>query len=180
LFLVWRPGRDRGLPNYSAAARRRAIPAGPGLIHVKASVAGAVYLPGRECPMALIEWSKNFEIGVPAIDREHRELVALVNRVYGRLIAPGSDITISDFLGEIHARIAAHFESEERLMRARRYDQLEAHAAEHERLLDEIRAMIRDYEHQREYDELRFAARLSEWFSKHFQSHDARLRELLS
>jgi hemerythrin len=125
--------------------------------------------------MALIEWREEFTVGVPSIDREHRELIALVNRAHARLDDPRSDVTISDFLGEIYARIAGHFESEERVMRAARYDQTELHAAEHERLLDEMRAMMRAYEHRHLFEEQEFAGRLRDWFVNHFRTHDARL-----
>ncbi len=129
--------------------------------------------------MILIEWSEEFTIGVPAIDREHREIVALVNRVYAQLADPDSDVTISDFLGELHARMAAHFETEEQLMRTRRYDQTEQHVAEHERLLDELREMMDQYEQAREYDETHLARRLGDWFTLHFKVHDSRLRDRL-
>lgn len=125
--------------------------------------------------MALIEWRKEFQVGVPAIDREHEELIALVNRAHDRMDAPGSDLTISDFLGEIYARIAAHFESEERVMRERHYDQYTEHAAEHERLLDEMRDMMRAYEHRHLYEEQDFARHLRDWFVNHFKTHDARM-----
>ena len=125
--------------------------------------------------MALIEWREEFRVGVPVIDREHRELIELINRVHGRMDAPGSDVTIYDFLGEIYARIAAHFESEERVMRENNYDQTDVHVAEHERLLDEMRAMLRAYERHRVYEEPAFAGHLRDWFVNHFRTHDARL-----
>ncbi len=88
--------------------------------------------------MALIEWRKEFETGVPDVDHEHRELVGLINDLHSE-IGQGADAArIRDFLGEVFARIAAHFALEESIMRKHRYDEYEAHKQEHEHLLDEI------------------------------------------
>ncbi len=129
--------------------------------------------------MPLIEWDEKFSVGVAAVDHEHRGLIALVNEAHERLARPGAAAAVADLLGEIHARIAAHFALEERLMQEQRYDGYAEHKADHERLLDEIRDIMDDYADNRVYDELRFARRLAEWFSVHFQTHDARLHKSL-
>ncbi len=130
--------------------------------------------------MSLIEWKQEFSVGVPAVDYEHRELIGLINQVHERLNTQGSDMTIAEFLGEIYARIAAHFALEEKIMRERRYDQYDDHKADHERLLDEIRDIMDDHESRRRYDEHDFARRLGAWFTEHFRTRDARLHQHLA
>jgi hemerythrin-like metal-binding protein len=129
--------------------------------------------------MSLVEWREEFKLGVASVDHEHRELIALINKVHDRMAEPGSDLTIAEYLGEIYARIAAHFALEERIMREARYDRYAAHKEDHERLLDEIRDIMDDYEDRRLYDESRLAARLTLWFTGHFKTHDARLHHRL-
>jgi hemerythrin-like metal-binding protein len=130
--------------------------------------------------MALIEWEDKFRVGVPAVDHEHRELIDLINTLHGRLAGEGTDTAVTDFLGEIYTRIAAHFALEEKIMRARRYDQYGDHKADHERLLDEIRDIMDDYEDRRSYSEDVLGARLRDWFGTHFGTHDARLHQHLA
>jgi len=129
--------------------------------------------------MSLIEWKEQYAIGIPAVDTEHRELIALINEVHRRLRAGEEGLTVSDFLGEIFARISAHFALEERVMRERHYDQLPAHKADHERLLDGIRDIMDDYEDRKDFDAAAFAMRLDAWFGEHFRTHDARLHRHL-
>jgi hemerythrin-like metal-binding protein len=129
--------------------------------------------------MSLVEWREEYNLGVASVDHEHRELIALINKVHEKMAEPGSDVTIAEYLGEIYARIAAHFALEERLMRERGYDQFAEHKADHERLLDDIRDIMDDYEDRRLYDESRFADRLNHWFTDHFRTHDARLHHHL-
>ena len=59
---------------------------------------------------------------------------------------------VSEVLGEIHARIAAHFALEEKIMREAHYDRFEAHKEDHEHLLDEIRDIMDAYEDRAEFD----------------------------
>ena len=128
--------------------------------------------------MALIEWRNEFQVGVPAVDHEHRELIALINHLHDDLKARGAG-AVSECLGEIFARISAHFALEERIMRDARYDQYPAHKADHERLLDDIRDIMDDYEDRRQFDDAVLAQRLSDWFGVHFKTHDARLHHKL-
>ncbi|MEK7711610.1 MAG: bacteriohemerythrin [Pseudomonadota bacterium] len=131
--------------------------------------------------MALIDWKDEFAIGIPAVDFEHRELIGLINELHAQLTQPGApQDAVAAFLGEINVRIGAHFALEEKEMRERQYDQLAAHKADHERLLDEIRDLMDRYEDDQNFDEQELARRLRDWFVAHFGSHDARLHRYLA
>lgn len=127
--------------------------------------------------MALIDWDERFRVGIAAVDHEHRELIGLINALHERL---GGGYAVADFLGEIYARISAHFALEEKIMRARNYDQYDDHKTDHERLLDEIRDIMDDYEDQRIYQDEILADRLRHWFGDHFRTRDARLHLFLA
>ena len=130
--------------------------------------------------MPLIEWRDSFRVGVPSVDHEHEELIALINRLHAQLSAEGANADVSEMLGEIYGGISSHFALEERLMREHRYFEYEAHKAEHERLLDEIREIMDDYEIGAYGDlEDRLGQRLNDWFTLHFKTFDARLHAFL-
>jgi hemerythrin-like metal-binding protein len=126
--------------------------------------------------MPLIEWRKEFETGISDVDHEHRELVDLINRLHEHVAAGADPDRVSDFLGEVFARIGAHFALEESIMRKYGYDEYEAHKAEHERLLDEIRDIMdgatTEYAHA-------LSTVVRDWFVNHFKSKDARLHRKL-
>ena len=90
--------------------------------------------------MSLIEWRKEFETGVSDVDHEHRELVELINRLHDQVEAGAGKEKIQVFLGEVFARISAHFALEETIMRKYRYDEYIEHKADHEELLDQLQA----------------------------------------
>jgi hemerythrin-like metal-binding protein len=130
--------------------------------------------------MALIGWRKEFETGIPDVDHEHMELVQLINELHDRLGEKTDPETVEEFLGEVFAKISAHFALEETVMRKYNYDEYEAHKAEHEKLLDEIRDIMDDYAAGKftDYEE-RLATRVRDWFVNHFKTKDARLHRKL-
>ena len=129
--------------------------------------------------MGLLHWEKRYSVGIEAVDHEHRELVELINRLHEKATMQGSKVAVLGFFGDLYKAISAHFALEERFMRERGYDQLAPHKGDHERLLDEIRDLMEDYEVNDLFDETLLAQRLDAWFSRHFESHDARLHRAL-
>jgi len=126
--------------------------------------------------MTLIEWRKEFETGVPDVDHEHRELVDLINRLHERLREGSTPEEVREFLGEVFARIAAHFALEESIMRKHVYDEYAGHKAEHEKLLDEIRDIMDGAE---EGYTGALSTAVADWFVNHFKTKDARLHRKL-
>lgn len=130
--------------------------------------------------MSLIEWKDQYALGVPEVDHEHRELIALINDLYQSMLATTSDVDVDDFLGELYARISAHFALEEKIMRDNNYDEYADHKEDHECLLDGIRDLMDDYEDGVQVDIEQFGKRLDDWFSEHFRTRDARLHRKIS
>jgi hemerythrin len=129
--------------------------------------------------MGLLHWEKRYSVGIEAVDHEHRELVELINRLHEQARAQGSKVAVLGFFGDLYKAISAHFALEERFMREKGYDELRQHKIDHERLLDEIRDIMEDYEVTDLFEERLLAQRLDAWFSRHFESHDARLHRAL-
>jgi len=129
--------------------------------------------------MSLIEWQDEYAIGIPSVDFEHRELIQLINETYACLQNADSETIVLESLGEIYAKISAHFALEEKIMRERDYDQYQDHKDDHERLLDDSRDIMDSYEDGSYFDQDSFGQRLRDWFGAHFKSKDARLHKYL-
>lgn len=131
--------------------------------------------------MALIEWRDAFLTGDSAVDFEHKELVDLINQLYEKLDMKNADVdVVSEFLGEINAKISAHFALEERMMRAAGYVEFDDHKEDHEELLDDIREIMISYDdgaYETFADTL--GQHLTKWFTRHFATFDARLHGAL-
>ncbi len=129
--------------------------------------------------MPLLDWKDEFETGIVYIDYEHRRLVELINETCANLGPHSSDERVAECLGDLYARICAHFALEERLMREKKYALYEVHKADHEKLLEEMRYMMDAFEAGacetcgKTLDDC-----LSAWFHKHFKTEDARFETL--
>ena len=129
--------------------------------------------------MAQIEWSQEFSIGNATIDREHKLLIAQINQLYEQLSLPIDTEAIETLLTEIQTDISAHFVLEELLMHEVGFAEFEGHKQDHERLLDQIQDMIFHFREDPKNGEELLKNRMSDWFSHHFKSFDARLHDQL-
>lgn len=129
--------------------------------------------------MAPIEWKPKFSVGDSAVDHEHRELVELVNTAAAAILAGRPDADVDRCLGDLLRAISAHFAHEEKQMRRAGYDELSAHKADHERLLDELRDIMDAAPGAASSPAERLTAVLEAWFTGHFRTHDARLHRRL-
>jgi hemerythrin-like metal-binding protein len=128
--------------------------------------------------MPLLEWRDEYELGIRQVDHEHIALVGVINLLGDRLDARFGDAEVRQTLHEIQLLIATHFAEEERIMRAMRYDQYFQHKADHDRLLDEIREIAREFVERPGEARTALGERVGRWFGRHFEGHDARLHAL--
>jgi hemerythrin-like metal-binding protein len=128
----------------------------------------------------LIAWRDEFSVGEPAVDREHQEMIQLINDAHAALTRQDDfKVSVVEFLGDIYVKISAHFAREEKIMRERHYDQYVDHKADHKRLLDELRDIRDNIENQTYYNEQIFSQHLNAWFGNHFKTKDARLHQYI-
>lgn len=125
--------------------------------------------------MSLIEWKKEFSVGVAAVDLEHRDLIELINDLHAMMGKSATQEQVIASLGEIFAQISAHFALEEKLMRDTKYEHFRSHKDDHEKLLDEIRDIMDRVEDDGRFDDQRLSDELDRWFTEHFRTHDAKL-----
>ena len=96
--------------------------------------------PSRQIrsPTALV-WHDSYSCGHLTIDTQHRALFDLANKY----LACGADGGDCDRIARsIVAAVTKHFASEEAVLRAHGYEELDAHIAEHTRLLAELKDRV--------------------------------------
>ncbi len=128
--------------------------------------------------MPLLQWDQAFLVGVDKIDADHRVLVELINELHEQLKHSAPRTGIINRFAELYSHVTKHFAHEEAIMRSRNYDQYEVHQADHQSLLDEITTIMCDWEGNSGVNSEATTKRLYDWFSQHFQTHDARLHKL--
>lgn len=122
-----------------------------------------------------IAWSRHLEIGVAAIDEDHKQLVSLIN-TYEDAIAAKSlkklQRTFEDLIDYCHA----HFEREESLMKAVHYPYRTSHRESHEDLLMNLLRLHRKILHGKKLDLPEISDFLRSWIVDHIINEDLPIR----
>ena len=84
----------------------------------------------------LLRWDDSFLIGIDELDYEHKVLIDDIDRLHEELAGHDEKSEIERCLGDIHARMQAHFALEEHVMKERGYEFFDEHKREHEALLN--------------------------------------------
>jgi len=85
---------------------------------------------------ALFKWDESFLIGIEELDHEHKVLIDDINRLHEELARHEEKSEIEKCLGDICARMQAHFALEEHVMKEHKYEFFDEHKREHDELLD--------------------------------------------
>ncbi|MDH3510086.1 MAG: bacteriohemerythrin [Gammaproteobacteria bacterium] len=85
---------------------------------------------------SLFKWDDSFLIGIKELDHEHKALIDDINRLHEELDRHDERSEIEKCLGDIYARMRAHFALEEHLMKEHGYKFFDEHKREHDELLD--------------------------------------------
>jgi len=126
--------------------------------------------------MALIEWQDDYLLGLEPLDLEHQDLFACINDLYEQCKPQGAEFNIEDCLGQLHARLAAHFALEESNMRETKNPHYEAHKAEHDRFLEEVTEVVASFGTNPGEEHVEaFAIRVKEWIITHITTTDRHL-----
>ncbi|HEX9702815.1 MAG TPA: bacteriohemerythrin [Rhodospirillales bacterium] len=127
--------------------------------------------------MSLILWTNNYSVGVDVLDADHIMIFSLINHIDEAHQSGTDERAIGRILQVLMDRATAHFRREERLMEDHGYPDLEAHVAEHRRIMDELQRLHSAYQANpsaqvsREIVEL-----LAEWLDGHVLKTDMRYR----
>jgi hemerythrin len=130
----------------------------------------------------MIIFSKDMEVGVQEIDKQHMELVNRLNS----LLSMGNDAASKeetqktmDMVGEY---IVVHFADEEKLQRKNNYPEYESHREMHKFYISEFQRLKKDFDENGH--SLKFAMDLNNslinWIVKHIKSADVKLGKFLN
>lgn len=122
--------------------------------------------------MALIEWTENLLIGVEEIDRQHRHLVEILNRLHEAMKMGGKPRELVRVMQDLVNYTRYHFATEERLMQESSYPGYIGHARKHRALVEKVNAFNEDVLKGRAAVTLSLMQFLKEWLAKHILGTD--------
>ena len=91
--------------------------------------------------MASIEWHDDLAVGVSELDREHRQLVALVGDLFNAANSRRDKALFEWRMDLLIKHTLAHFADEERLMHETNYPDRQSHQLQHRMLIMQIQIL---------------------------------------
>ncbi|MGE4279213.1 MAG: bacteriohemerythrin [Magnetospirillum sp.] len=126
---------------------------------------------------AFLEWNAEYELGVPAMDSDHRDLMEMCNHFLFLVQNHTPAAQLSDCLDRLILRTRAHFQAEERMLDRHGYPALAVHKSEHERLIrdaENLSAAIRHGNDDKSLEDIvaETSDFLRSWLLEHIRQND--------
>lgn len=131
--------------------------------------------------MPFIEWDPSFSVGSLALDSDHRQLLAILNRIYDAWETQNPDAAeLNRLFDELLDYTDGHFMREESKLSARSYEDLDQHHSAHERLRELVLAFRSRHlaGTQPETMTAEMAKFLKTWLIDHILGEDMKYRKL--
>ncbi len=119
-----------------------------------------------------LHWNERYNTGIPAMDKQHRKLVDLINKLFESMKDGGDRMVVSAVVDELVDYTVNHFRDEENLMRKHNYPDLDAHCRVHKNFIEQVSVYtdkIKAGERLPPADVFKF---LKDWLVKHIEQKD--------
>lgn len=133
-----------------------------------------------ELPL-VIQWSEAMSVGHDLIDEDHKNLVRMINRLFGAVMAEQPHAVVNRVLNDLVDYTVYHFKREEVLMERYAYPDAPAHCKAHRDLIgmvESCRAKFVSGEAVQLADEIEEFLR--DWLVRHILYVDKALADFLS
>ena len=130
-------------------------------------------------PVKILEWTPEYSVHAPEIDREHQTLFTLINRLHKAMLAGEGTKLLAPLLAEMLQYTLLHFAHEENLMASIRYAGLRAHVQQHDALRGRVKAFADRFERGEVTITIELTLFLSEWIKHHILTTDRQLGDAI-
>ena len=125
--------------------------------------------------MDFVEWDREYSLGVPELDKQHKELANQLNNAIKHCTGKKTDEKVFYDKNTKNSidYLKNHFETEEKLLNKTKYDNFSKHKSEHKEMLKKLKKMNDDIEKNRvELDLFYVTAFIKEMVVKHIRTFD--------
>lgn len=128
--------------------------------------------------MDKLNWSADFDIGIPEIDNQHKAFIEIINRLVE--VDPLQQVgQLHSIINDLTDNITEHLAFEEKLLEDEGYPDLDHHRHEHAVASDEFRQMIQLAVDDRAQGLDKLVTLLQHWFEHHLLVDDMAYQQFL-
>ncbi|AXS79662.1 bacteriohemerythrin [Dechloromonas sp. HYN0024] len=127
----------------------------------------------------IFPWNKNLETGIQTIDNQHRQLVALINRLAAHVADKASELTLNEVFDHLAAYVNYHFQTEEQIWHSfiAGDPSFSAHQEVHNGFVEKVTAWRNNRSNLANHDEVigDLLGFLTHWLAYHILDSDRRM-----
>lgn len=130
--------------------------------------------------MALIQCNEALQVGVRQFDKEHCQLIEIINQFHSTVKIREGSSAIEATLQKLTDFAREHFENEEKLLALHKYPELEHHRAAHSKIIDHLHGIRSNFVQGSatlQYEMLQF---LLDWLLNHTRDVDKKYGPFLN
>jgi len=117
--------------------------------------------------MATLTWNQACNVGVQSIDDQHGALLDALNELRGALLKGSESKTVRMMLRQVTELLQLHVASEEQMLARAGFPKLEAHRAEHKKLLARLALYDSRFESRQADSVFELVEYMRKWFTSH-------------
>ncbi|MFC1821028.1 bacteriohemerythrin [Thermodesulfobacteriota bacterium] len=117
--------------------------------------------------MSSIKWRKEFSVEIKELDKQHKKIIKILNRMIALDKKGKNEKEIGKILDNLHEYIKEHFRTEEGYMLAHNYSGYDKQKQEHNRFIDRLCEFQKEYLKGHGLTTINLFNFVWDWFSQH-------------
>ncbi len=122
--------------------------------------------------MSFLKWTEDLETSIPAIDREHKKLVGLINELYEAMREGKGNEMLGSIIGNLSRYTVTHFKNEEKIFEKFGYPQADNHIRLHQLFVKKVADFEEKFNSNKLSLTLEVLDFLKTWLADHIKGAD--------
>ena len=127
-----------------------------------------------------LKWTKSMSVHQQEIDKQHKHLFSIINRVVDAHLGRLDSNAIYDCLKELMDYSAYHFNQEMKYMAEYQFPKIDAHIDEHLTYTTKMGALLDEFKKGHTHIDEELLSYLAQWWTNHVMKEDMRYAEYIA
>ena len=128
--------------------------------------------------MGIVTWGKEFEIGVPEMDKQHQRWIEIINNFYDNLERTNVENKLKEMINEVLDYTHYHFSEEEKLMESIGFSELDGQKKMHETITGRMKEYKRKIDNNEMLMSITVTNELKDWLKNHIMVEDKKYADV--
>lgn len=130
--------------------------------------------------MSFFNWKSEYSVNIEQFDAQHKKLVSLIDHLFNAMQSGRGREVAGDIITELITYTQTHFTDEERVMKTYGYPGYLAHCREHEKLVQAVADMQKQYQSGNHTIAVSLSNFLKSWLTNHILGTDQQYSSFLN